>query len=219
MRKKEPPPKETCGRLVKAAMEVFATRGFDGATTRDLAQNANVALSAINYHYGNKAGLYQATAEHAADIMARPLQYRLAKAQAVLQDKPNQRQSIDELVLLTSAVAAAMLAPGEESKLATEFAIRELVMRGTGAVIIEERVLEPILRCSMAFLDIVTQSRTDTATLSVYATTLFGPITVYRLLHNHAVGKMNEEQVAAILNVICDVTRLNILALAEGGKS
>ncbi len=47
-------------KLIEAAGPLFADRPFDAVSTRELAKAANVNLSAISYHFGNKEGLYEA---------------------------------------------------------------------------------------------------------------------------------------------------------------
>lgn len=44
--------------LVAAAARLFAARGFDGVTVRELAQAANVNVAAVSYHFGGKRQLY-----------------------------------------------------------------------------------------------------------------------------------------------------------------
>jgi AcrR family transcriptional regulator len=39
---------------------VFATRGFDGASVRDITRDAGASLGAITYHFGSKRALYEA---------------------------------------------------------------------------------------------------------------------------------------------------------------
>jgi AcrR family transcriptional regulator len=45
--------------LVMAALQIFAEKGFEGATTREICELAGVNLSAIRYYFGDKAGLYR----------------------------------------------------------------------------------------------------------------------------------------------------------------
>ncbi|WP_019867492.1 CerR family C-terminal domain-containing protein [Methylovulum miyakonense] len=47
-------------RLVMAALRIFAEKGFEGATTRDICELAGANISAIRYYFGDKAGLYRA---------------------------------------------------------------------------------------------------------------------------------------------------------------
>ncbi len=51
-------------RILLCAMELFAQRGFDGVTTRDIAAKAEVSVGLINHHYGSKEGLRQAVDEY-----------------------------------------------------------------------------------------------------------------------------------------------------------
>ncbi len=46
-------------RILEAAGKLFADQGYDAVSTRALAKAARVNLSAIGYHFGGKAGLYQ----------------------------------------------------------------------------------------------------------------------------------------------------------------
>jgi AcrR family transcriptional regulator len=49
---------QTKARLLEAAGEEFAKRGFDGATVRSICARAGVNLAAVNYHFGDKEQLY-----------------------------------------------------------------------------------------------------------------------------------------------------------------
>jgi TetR/AcrR family transcriptional regulator len=47
-------------RLIAAALERFAAVGFEGASTRDIADAAATHQPQINYHFGSKLGLWKA---------------------------------------------------------------------------------------------------------------------------------------------------------------
>ena len=51
-------------RLLKVALELFANKGIDGVSTREIAQRAKVNISAITYYFGGKTELYSAVLEH-----------------------------------------------------------------------------------------------------------------------------------------------------------
>jgi AcrR family transcriptional regulator len=51
---------ESRTRLLDAAMRLFAERGFSKTSTREIANAAQVNISAISYYFGDKAGLYRA---------------------------------------------------------------------------------------------------------------------------------------------------------------
>lgn len=54
-----PPPSEaqTRSRILQAALRLFASQGFDGTTTRDLAQAAGVAEGTLFRHFTNKKAI------------------------------------------------------------------------------------------------------------------------------------------------------------------
>jgi AcrR family transcriptional regulator len=59
------PDHDTRGRLVEAAGRLFGDRGFDAVTVRDICQLAQANVAAINYHFGDKMGLYREVLETA----------------------------------------------------------------------------------------------------------------------------------------------------------
>jgi AcrR family transcriptional regulator len=54
---------QTRDRLLASAAEVFARRGFDGATVAEIADGAGLSTGAIYGLFGSKAGLFAATVE------------------------------------------------------------------------------------------------------------------------------------------------------------
>jgi len=50
---------ETRARLLAAAEQLFADRGFKKVTVRDICRAARANVAAVNYHFGDKFGLYR----------------------------------------------------------------------------------------------------------------------------------------------------------------
>lgn len=46
-------------RLLEAAIEVFASKGYEGASTREICRLGGVNIAAIHYYFGDKASLYR----------------------------------------------------------------------------------------------------------------------------------------------------------------
>jgi len=59
----ETPDVNTKDALLAAAIEVFADKGFDAATVRDICGRAMANVAAVNYHFGSKDALYVAVLE------------------------------------------------------------------------------------------------------------------------------------------------------------
>jgi AcrR family transcriptional regulator len=49
---------ETKEKIKQAASKLFALKGFDGASMRNIAKDADVSLASINYHFRSKQELY-----------------------------------------------------------------------------------------------------------------------------------------------------------------
>ncbi len=52
-------------RILRAALEAFSERGFDGATMREIAARASVPLGLLQYHFGGKSKLWRAAVDRA----------------------------------------------------------------------------------------------------------------------------------------------------------
>jgi len=61
--------RETRERLLKAAAQLFADRGFKKVTVRDICRAARANVSAVNYHFGDKTGLYREVLQLAIETM------------------------------------------------------------------------------------------------------------------------------------------------------
>src|ERR1700760_660480 len=62
---------ETRSRLLRAAADVFAARGYDGTRVADIAAAAGVSNSALYAHFGSKAGLLVAALRaHGGRVLA-----------------------------------------------------------------------------------------------------------------------------------------------------
>ena len=64
--------------LVEAAVSVFSERGFDGASTREIAEAAGLKQGLLTYHFPNKEGLWRAAADHVFGTLRRAVGERIA---------------------------------------------------------------------------------------------------------------------------------------------
>ncbi len=71
MENREGESKTTRVRVLEAAGELFARKGFRSATTREIGILARANVSAVNYYFGNKERLYSAVIQHILDLAVR----------------------------------------------------------------------------------------------------------------------------------------------------
>ncbi|MDE3143527.1 MAG: TetR/AcrR family transcriptional regulator [Bacteroidota bacterium] len=60
--------------IINAAIELFAEKGFEGTSIRDLAAKADVNIAMVNYYFGSKDKLFEALIEHKASYMRERLE-------------------------------------------------------------------------------------------------------------------------------------------------
>jgi AcrR family transcriptional regulator len=98
---------DTRHRILAAALEVFATEGYEGTTTRRLADIAQVNLPAIQYYFGSKKGLYRAVvAHHVATMESRVAPAADKVIQTLAQGRLSRRQVMALLCLMLDTFAA-----------------------------------------------------------------------------------------------------------------
>ncbi len=73
---------ETEKRLLEAAGEIFAKRGYRAATVRQICEKAGANLAAVNYHFGDKEGLYMAVLRSVPNAQAKKYPPHLGPAEA-----------------------------------------------------------------------------------------------------------------------------------------
>lgn len=61
--------RETRERLLRTAARLFADRGFKKVTVRDICRTARANVAAVNYHFGDKLGLYREVLQLAAEAL------------------------------------------------------------------------------------------------------------------------------------------------------
>jgi TetR/AcrR family transcriptional regulator, regulator of cefoperazone and chloramphenicol sensitivity len=60
---------ETYDRLLEVAARLFAARGFKDVTVREICRAARANVAAVNYHFGDKLGLYREVLNKAIETM------------------------------------------------------------------------------------------------------------------------------------------------------
>lgn len=71
-------PIETRDKIIRAALDVFTEKGFDAASTRQIAARVGVNHGLIPYYFGTKQKLWQAAVDHAFGDMQQELDAILA---------------------------------------------------------------------------------------------------------------------------------------------
>jgi AcrR family transcriptional regulator len=68
-------------KIVTAAVRSFSERGFEAASTREIAERAGVDQGLLTYHFPNKDLLWRASADQIFETLGRGLESRVAKVE------------------------------------------------------------------------------------------------------------------------------------------
>ena len=113
---------ETHRRLLDAALLIFAEKGFEAATTRQICERAKANPAAVNYHFGDKLGLYKAVlqtvvavqrgrvaeqdlADLEPEVALREFIRRMVAALSVQPTDPYQRLMVNEMAQPSAGLA------------------------------------------------------------------------------------------------------------------
>ncbi len=167
-------------RLIDAAIEAFGERGFEGTSTRMLAEKAEVNLAAILYYFGGKEGLYRAAAQHIVDRTVEQMLAVTAEIESALKTAPLSRS--DALRLLhgfLNTFATLIISPGEADAW-SQFVMREQIHPGAAFEILYDGFMRKALELCTALLGcLLNQPKTDTA-LRIRAQAIMGQILFFR---------------------------------------
>jgi AcrR family transcriptional regulator len=103
-------------RIIDAAGEIFAERGFDATTVRDICQLASANVAAVNYYFGDKRRLY-------VEAVVRAHRWRMERARLPewSDDTPPERKLIDFIATFIRRVRT-----GPEGTWHTRLIMREI---------------------------------------------------------------------------------------------
>ena len=154
--------------LLQAATDEFLAMGFQAARVQTITRNAGLGLSAINYHFGSKEGLYQAVlSQHAELAIARqPLQGP--------PDLPPQAQ----LRWLVSALLHRMVDPENPSRIGP-LLLREMMNPTAVFELLFERFASQQFRIATAILRTLLGDRVPERVVAQSLYSLFGQCVIY----------------------------------------
>ena len=142
--------REARTRILRAALRVFGRDGFDLATTRRIAQEADVSLPAIKYYFENKEGLYLACAREIVDRYQTEVGDELQAILVDLERGCSPDAARDHLKWVMRRVSA--IARGEGAGSRTAFVLREMNEQGPAFEILYRELWQPGVRLTAALI-------------------------------------------------------------------
>ena len=166
-------------RLLDAAAEIFGTFNLEGATTRQLAERAEVNQAAIPYYFGGKEGLYLATIEHFFSVHAPKIGSVVAEIESRLTAKNIDRgEALDLLKTLLGTMLEVLLRQ-QTNRSFGRIIIREQMQPTKAFDLIYERVIRHVHQTVSALLAILLEREPDDRSVIFRAQMIVGQILVF----------------------------------------
>lgn len=162
--------RDTRTRLLVAAGPVFAARGYDGATVRDICSAAGVNIASVGYHFGDKLGLYRNVIQ---DV-------RLSRAKRFPAPNTDVEDPQRTLHALVNTLLARMLT-AEDSEWETELLMREMQSPTPVFEDIVEEFFRPLFEQLVETTSLLAKTDLPEQTLQQLAFSTVGQCLYYRV--------------------------------------
>lgn len=172
-------------KLLLAALELFGQHGFEGVSTRKLAELAGVNLQAINYYFGNKRGLYNAV----ADYLIERLQTRIGERRTMVLDRLAEAQAggrpIDvseaRSILVMLAETMLTLFANDESAVWVRYMVREQAEPTEAYDRIYSGFMQPVLAAARHLVGLLIGEDPASERVGLRTLSLVGSLVIYRV--------------------------------------
>ncbi len=201
--KKTHAPEETRRRLLESGLELFGGYSFDGVTTRNLTDRADVNLASIQYYFGGKKGLYLAVARHIVDQVSSWASPQISTIEKILRDQdPDKRACFDLFTSFMDELLNHVLGNPESTRWMGIF-LREQIKPTAAFDILYEGIMAPINCCVCKLVGkLLDLPELDEETkLKSYA--LIGPLLIFHISRAEIVRTLDwEEYDAAAIEAV-----------------
>ncbi|TWG91367.1 TetR family transcriptional regulator [Mesorhizobium sp. J18] len=204
--------------LLHAALKLFGEKGFDAASTREIAAVAKANIGSIAYHFGGKEGLREACAAYIVETiggiagdafagvnLSDPRRMSPAEAEAFL------------LPVLESMVGFIVSRP--EAGAIVQFILREMAHPTQALDTIYEGVFEPFHKKLCGLWKAATGEPADSDRTKLTVFTLFGQVIYFRIGREVVKRRMGWRDIGQReADAVLDVTRDNLLAIVASRR-
>ncbi len=193
-------------RILAAAGQEFAERGYEAATVRDICLAAGVNVAAVNYYFGDKQRLYIESVKHAHELRVK---------QVPLPEWPGDRPAAERLHDFIDNLLERMLGFGQPPW-QVRLMLREVLQPTDACRELVEDYMRPHFALLVSILDDLCDGRLPESELRRVAMSIIGQCFLYRAAGD-VVGMLVPQRELELLHTparLADhVTRFTLAAL------
>lgn len=204
----------TRAKLIAAGLHLFGRGGFEGTSTRALAERAGTNVASIAYHFGSKAGLRQACALHVVERLGNAIVMPDAASAP-----PDPQAALQEIEAAMRAFARMLLVSAEAGDF-VPFVLRELTDPGDVAEQLFTQFFQPRHARFCTLWSAVTGKPAEAAEVKLAVFTFIGQILYFRIARSFVARRMEWGAIGpSEVDQIVDAVLGNLRAAAERGRT
>ncbi len=193
-------------RILAAAGQEFAERGYEAATVRDICLAAGVNVAAVNYYFGDKRRLYIESVKHAHELRVK---------QVPLPEWPSDRPPAERLHDFVDNLLERMLGFGQPPW-QVRLMLREVLQPTDACRELVEDYMRPHFAMLVSILDDLCAGRLPESELRRIAMSIIGQCFLYRAAGDVVGMLVPPDEIAALhtpARLADHVTRFTLAAL------
>ena len=212
---------ETSARIIEAALTLFGEQGYEGASTREIAELAGVNAPALNYYFKSKEGLYNACIEYMVEQIWAFLAPTIEQAQAQLGARPDTEQLIETFCSIQSKIAEFMLVSNRTNSW-RKFYAREQAGLGpsAGEEMISQRIGQRLIGVTSGIISRLMGPHASQEECILRSMTLTGQLLPFHLTRNNSLKALDwdvltPQRYAMLMNIVLEQTVTLLRGLAR----
>ena len=212
---------ETSARIIEAALTLFGEQGYEGASTREIAELAGVNAPALNYYFKSKEGLYNACIEYMVEQIWAFLAPTIEEAQAQLGARPDTEQLIETFCSIQSKIAEFMLVSNRTNSW-RKFYAREQAGLGpsAGEEVISQRIGQRLIGVTSGIISRLMGPQVSQEECILRSMTLTGQLLAFHLTRNSSLKALDwdvltPQRYAMLMKIVLEQTVTLLRALAR----
>ncbi|MCT7376130.1 CerR family C-terminal domain-containing protein [Chelativorans salis] len=166
--------------LIRAGLRLFGEKGFEAASTRELAAAAGANIGSIAYHFGGKEGLHGACADYIVDLISSVAEDALGDVAAPQTYPASPRQARAMLGQALQAMFGFIVQRPEAGEI-VQFILREMTHPTTALDTIYAGVFEPVHKRLCGLWEAATGEPAESERTKITVFTLIGQVVYFRI--------------------------------------
>ena len=204
--------------LILAALDLIGRHGFDGASTRRIADAAKANIGSIAYHFGGKDGLRAACARFVVETVKSVAGPAVGLSEA----KPQSAAEAEERLVHTVETVVRFLVAGSVAPRVIQFVLREISHPGPVLDIMYSGVFEPVHKRLCQLWEQATGEPAESEETRITVFTLIGQVVYLRIGREAVIRRMDWSSVgpeeAAKLAAIASSNVRVVIRSRQGAK-